>query len=449
MDSVNQKYDLTRGGISDKLLLVAMPIIGTQFMMMSYNLVDVFLLGRVGSEAVASSGIAGMYMWLFGGFLLVGRMGAEIGVSQNMGRKDPASAVRFSWNSMFLSFVIGTVLLVLCAAFSSSLIGFFNIREEAVAEGAREYLIIVSAAIPFSFAGASAAGTFNGAGNSKVPFMINSACLVLNAALDIFFIFTLEMGVKGAAAATAISQITACMVSLAALKARSDRPFSRFSFRGRPEPEVILQILRWGIPIGTEGILFTFFTMFISRFAAAYGAGAIAVYRIGSQIESLCWLTGMGISTSVAAFVGQNYGAGLWERILGCCRIALKSFIPWGIFVTVLLNTAGRSIFGLFLPDGSLLDVGASFLRIISCCQVTACLEAVASGTFRGLGRTIPPSGVSAVCNALRVPLAYALSQTGLGLDGIWVGLTIGACVRGLWIFIWFLFEMRTRTRAA
>ncbi|MCL2684171.1 MAG: MATE family efflux transporter, partial [Synergistaceae bacterium] len=88
----SQKYDLTRGGIIDRLLLVALPIIGTQLLMMSYNLVDMFLLGRVGSEAVAASGIAGMYVWMSEGFLLIGKMGAEIGVSQSLGRRDEAGA---------------------------------------------------------------------------------------------------------------------------------------------------------------------------------------------------------------------------------------------------------------------------------------------------------------------------------------------------------------------
>ena len=81
LDMEANNYSLTEGGILKKLLLVAVPIMGTQFMQMAYNLTDMFWLGRVGSDAVAATGAAGMYLWLSFGFLLIGRMGAEIGVS--------------------------------------------------------------------------------------------------------------------------------------------------------------------------------------------------------------------------------------------------------------------------------------------------------------------------------------------------------------------------------
>jgi putative MATE family efflux protein len=441
----SKKYDLTQGKIFDKLILVALPIIGTQLVMMSYNLVDMFLLGRVGSDAVAASGMAGMYMWLSNGVLLIGRMGAEIGVAQNLGRHDEESARKFSRNSMFLAASSGFAFAVVCLAFSSSLIGFFNVREAYVAKSAANYLSIAALGMPMMFVSAAAAGTFNGSGNSRVPFLINSSGLVLNAALDPIFIFSLRLGVEGAAIATVIAQAMGCSMSILALKKKKDRPFEHYAFFMRPEPRYITKILRWSVPIAVESTLFTFFTLVISRFVAAFGAGAIAVYRVGTYIESLCWLTGIGVSTAVTAFVGQNYGAGKLERIGGCCRVSLAASCSWGVFVTALLLIAGRHLFWFFLPDPALIEEGRSFLRIIAVCQIFGCLEAVASGVFRGFGRTLPPSIVSVVSNALRIPIAYALSRGSLGISGIWFGITIGASLRGIWAFVWFLRDIASR----
>jgi Na+-driven multidrug efflux pump len=103
----NNAFDLTQGSILQKIIVVAVPIMGTQFLQMAYNLTDMFWLGRVGSHAVAASGAAGMYMWLSMGFLLIGRMGAEIGVAQSLGRGDQTAALDFSRNSLFINFVIG------------------------------------------------------------------------------------------------------------------------------------------------------------------------------------------------------------------------------------------------------------------------------------------------------------------------------------------------------
>ena len=96
------KYNLVEGSIVNKLFFVAGPIIITQVFQMAYNLTDMFWLGRLSSDAVAASGTAGMFLWLSMAFFLFGRMGAEIGVSQNLGRKDIETAREFAQNAIML-----------------------------------------------------------------------------------------------------------------------------------------------------------------------------------------------------------------------------------------------------------------------------------------------------------------------------------------------------------
>lgn len=443
----NRKYDLTEGNILQKLMMVAMPIIGTQLILMSYNLTDVFLLGRVGSDAVAASGTAGMFMWLSNGMMLIGRMGAEIGVAQNMGRGDLAAARKFSQNAVMMALTLGCLYACVCFFFAAWLVGFFGIKEVHVAHDAANYLRIVAVGMPGMFFAAAVIGTFNGSGNSRVPFLINSAGLVLNAILDPIFIFGLGLGVSGAAIATVIAQSVGCSLFWLALKRKNDRPFIHILLISFPVRRYVAQILRWSVPIGVESMLFTFFSMLIARAVAGFGAHGIAVFRVGSQIESLCWLTCMGFSTAITAFVGQNFGAGKWDRIRACTRISLVAVCAWGVFVTLLLAFAGRLLFSFFLPDERLIGMGAEFLRILAFCQVLSCLEAMASGTFRGLGKTLPPSVVSISCNGLRVPLAYTLSRTGLGLNGIWVGMTVGAAMRGGILFLWYLYAFERKNK--
>ncbi len=201
----SQRFSLVHGDITKKLLQVSLPIIGTQLMLMGYNLVDMFLLGRVGSDAVAASGTAGLYMWLSGGVMLIGRMGAEIGVAQNKGRRDNEAALAFSRNSLFLAVGLGVFYSLVCLLFSDQLIAFIKVRETHVVADAIMYLRIVGLAMPAVFISSSVAGTFTGAGNSRAPFLVNAAGLALNAVLDPLFIFTLGLGVRGAAWATLIS----------------------------------------------------------------------------------------------------------------------------------------------------------------------------------------------------------------------------------------------------
>jgi Na+-driven multidrug efflux pump len=233
---------------------------------------------------------------------------------------------------------------------------------------------------------------------------------------------------------------------LVAVKLDPNRPFVVYHYFRKPDRDSVRQILKWSVPIGLESMLFTVLTMVTSRFIASYGAGAIAVSRVGSQIESLSWLIGGGYGSALTAFVGQNFGAGKWDRIHRSFNISMWAMSLWGVIVTLILVFGGRFLFTLFLPDPSVADLGVGYLRVLASCQLAMCVEAVVSGSFRGTGRTLPPSIVSIVSNALRVPMAYLLSMTSLGIYGIFLGISLGAILRGVWGVIWYLMAARRQS---
>lgn len=199
------------------------------------------------------------------------------------------------------------------------------------------------------------------------------------------------------------------------------------------------------MPVSVENLLFTFFGMIVAREIANHGADAIAVYRVGSQAESLCWLVCLGFSSGITAFIGQNFGAGRWTRIWHGFRLALLFILSWGVAVSVLFWTTGEWLTSLFVPDPRIAEMGGTYLWILAFCQVFFCMECIAAGAFRGLGRTAPPSIASVVSNALRVPIVYYLASTDLGLNGIWWGITLTAFMRGSWVFVWFMLYARTK----
>jgi putative MATE family efflux protein len=447
MESDNKnKYSLTDGSILKKLLLVAVPIMGTHLMQMAYNLIDLFWLGRVGSDAVAAVGAAGMYLWLSFGFLLIGRMGAEIGVSQYLGKGDKKSALAFSQNAMVIAFVLGLLFGLTMVVFNQSLIGFFNFNEKEIAAVGAVYIQICGITMPLNFMAGVAIGTYNASGNSRTPFLIAGLGLALNIVLDPIFIFTLGLGVKGAAIATLIAQSISGTVMLSALLLNKNRPFEHYSFRFRPDLNKIKMILKWSVPIGLESIFFCFLAMVTSRIQASFGADAIAVSKIGEQIESLSWLIGGGFGSALIAFIGQNYGAEKWERIRQGTKLSAFAMTLWGAFVTFLLLVPGAAIFSFFLPVPRLIPLGRLYLFILAFAQLPMNIEIVASAAFKGTGRTIPPSLVSIVCNIIRPILAYILSRTDFGLYGIWIAISMTAIFRSLWVCIWYLAaEKKTR----
>jgi putative MATE family efflux protein len=441
--------NLTNGGIIKKLLTLAAPIVASNLMQMAYNLTDMLWLARLGARAVAASGAAGMYMWLSMGFLLIGRMGTEIGVSQALGRGDKREALGYFSNSLGIALVTGVLYGAFLLIFRGPCIGFFRFRETEVTRDAVEYLSIVAAFMPLNFVMAVLGGAFTAAGDSRTPFIAMAIGIAANVGLDPLFIQVLSLGVAGAAWATVISQMIVLVSIIIGYFGLGIKPFSGFRLAGSVEKSKIRQIMKWSMPIALENIFFCFLTMVTSRVEAGFGADAVAVSRVGSQVEALSWLIGAGFGSALVVFIGQYYGAGREDRIRAVIKLSALILSGWGLFVMAFIWFAGPAVFALFFPDRELLGLGTSYLRILTFCQLAMNIEAVGSGAFKGRGKTIPPSIVVISTNALKPVLAWALSRTGLGLYGVWIGVVITANLRGIWMNLWYGAENRRRKREA
>lgn len=445
-----KRDDLTQGGILKKLLCVAVPIMGTQLMQMAYNLTDMFWLGRMEDSvmAVAASGLAGMFLWLGMSLMMFGRMGSEIGVSQNLGRGDMETARDYAQDSTRIALVLGLFYGLVLITLAGPLISMLMVKEQDVFENACVYLRIVGVGFPPVFITFAVSGTFTAAGNSRLSFWANAAGLVLNMALDPLMILVWGWGVAGAAIATVIAQFVVCALLLWFMKRHPHRPFERFRILGRVNWERTRQIVRWSLPVALESGAFTALAMVVTGMVSdGYGQNAVAVQRVGSQIESLSWLVGGGFASAITAFMGQNFGARKWARIRRGFRVSMAALMGWELAVTLLLVFCGRFLFSLFLsePEG-ILDMGATYLMILAGCQLFMGLEGVSAGTFRGIGKTLPPSVISIASNLIRPLLCWWLAGL-MGLDGIWLGVTLSAALRGALMYAWFALDERKMPR--
>ncbi|MCL1991279.1 MAG: MATE family efflux transporter [Defluviitaleaceae bacterium] len=435
-----KEYDLTSGRILNKLLLIAGPVMATQLFQMVYNLTDMFFVARISSDAVAATGAAGMFIWLSVAFFVIGSMGAEIGVSQNKGKGDVVTAKRFAQNALFIALVLGLFFAGIMVLFTDFFIGLIGIQEAHVARDAALYLRIVGAAFPMLFVNNAITGAFNGSGNSKLPFYLKMMGLAVNLIVTPFLIFVLDFGIKGAAIGTAIGYTVTGALLVVAIKHPKTSPFPDFSFKAVccPDKKTVRQILKWSLPVAIENGSFTMLTMLIVNMIANFGADALATKQIGVQIESLTWLVGGGYAAALTSFVGQNYGANQMDRIQKGFKISFFVQSLWGILVTLIMFFGGGLIFRLFTDDLTIIESGIRYLRIAAFVQIISCIDAICAGTFRGLGQTIQPSVTTITFNILRVFIAFALSQTALGLYGVFIGAASGIFFRGLAIFIWY-----------
>lgn len=441
-----RKIDLTKGPILPSLAGLALPIMATSLIQMAYNLIDMLWIGRIGSAAVAAIGAAGMYMWLSNGLATLAKMGGQVKVAHALGAKQEKEAAEYAQSALQLSLLFGIGFGVISVVAATPMISFFKLNSDSVIADAEIYLQITCGGVVFSFLNQVFTGVLTAMGNSRVTFVATTIGLVFNIILDPVLIFGAgplqAMGVVGAALATVFSQVIVTIIFVV-VAYKDHLVFRKIHLLTRFHKESMLQIVRIGFPIGIQSMFFTAISMIIARMVAGFGDAAVAVQKVGSQIESISWMTAEGFGAAVSAFMAQNLGAGSKERIIKGYKVAIALEIVWGIFCTVLLIVFPDYIFKIFITEKEILPMGVDYLKILGVAQFFMCIELTTAGAFTGLGKTIPPSITSIVLSAVRIPIASVLVSGGMGLNGIWWSITISCILKGIVMFAWFLYYLK------
>ena len=126
---MKKRVDLVSGNIIGTLITLSLPILGTSFIQMAYNLVDMIWIGKAGSAAVAAIGTAGFFSWFGNSLVLITKTGAEVGVSQSIGKNDECERNSYIYSSITLALIMAIVYTVILILFKKELIGFFNLGD--------------------------------------------------------------------------------------------------------------------------------------------------------------------------------------------------------------------------------------------------------------------------------------------------------------------------------
>lgn len=440
---MSNRIDLINGPVLSSLSRLAFPIMATSLIQMAYNLTDMLWIGRIGSDAVAAVGAAGMYTWLSSGLSALPKMGGQVNTGHALGAGSLSEARSMAAAALWMSGCLGILFGLLSVTLAHPLVAFFRLNSPWVIQNAEIYLKITCGLIVFSFLNQYFTGIFTAEGNSRSSFIANFWGLMTNIILDPVLIFGLgpfpEMKVAGAAAATVLAQIVSTIIFI--ICALQDTVLFRFmNLLAVPSAKQLLSILRIGLPTCVQNMIFPCISMIISRMVASYGDAAVAVQKVGSQVESVSWMTADGFAAAVNSFLSQNHGAGRPDRIREGYNTSMKVVIIWGIFCTVLLVGFPEQIFRLFISEQDVIPLGVDYLRILGVSQLMMSVEITTAGAFAGLRKTLPPSVCSIVLTGARIPLAYLLIRTPLELNGIWWSITISSICKGLLLLIWFRF---------
>lgn len=377
---------ITEGVIWKQLLLFFFPILFGTFFQQLYNTADAVIVGRfVGKEALAAvGGSAAMIINLLVGFFVGLSSGATVIISQFYGGGRTKRVSEAVHTAIAFSIACGLVLMVIGIAGSPLALRAMGTPEDTM-EYSLIYMQIYFVGIIPNLLYNMGAGILRAIGDSKRPLYYLIISCLTNIVLDFAFVVGLNMGVKGAALATIISQYVSAVLILNAL-IKTGEAYKLIVKKIKLNLFMVMRIVKIGLPAGLQSVMYAVSNIIIQSSVNMQGTDTVAAWTAYSKIDSVYWMIISALGISITTFVGQNYGAGKIERVKKGINVCLGI----SVIITVILSTAlymgGGLIYLLFTTDTDVIAIGMKILHFMAPTFIAyICIE-IYSGALRGTG---------------------------------------------------------------
>lgn len=358
--------DMTKGPIMSQMIRFALPVLFGMLCQRIYNFADVYIVGRyLGDEPLAAVSIAGTAMYLLLSVMMGLTTGVSVVISQYYGAGRTDKVVETFATSIYVS--IGSVIIITIAGVlgAKPLLVALQTSEELMTD-ACIYLVIIFAGCFGTMLYNWISAVLRSLGNSIVPLIFLIISSILNIILDIALVVWIPLGVAGAALATVLAQVISGILCL--IYAWKILPFLRLSRDNmRMNKEIAKQILTYGIPTGLQMSIITISDMTLQGMINTYGTALVVAYGVCIKVEGLGWQMTEAIGTALGTFVGQNIGAGRFDRVKKGVRCAyLINIVCYGIFCPAIWFFA-EPIMRAFTESPESIRYGIEYMKIFSC----------------------------------------------------------------------------------
>jgi putative MATE family efflux protein len=414
--------DLTTGPVTRHLLKTTSFMLVTMVFQTLYFLVDLYWVGRLGTNAVAGVAIAGNLTFVVLALTQMLGVGTTTVVSHAAGRKDHPQALLLFNQSQVLAIVTGVLFLIVGMIVRQR----YSAAMGADAETARlaaDYLLWFIPAMALQFGLVAMGSALRGIGVFKPGMIVSTVTVVINMVLAPFLIFGWgtgrAFGVAGAAMASLIA-IAIGIVWLGTWFIGKDAYLRFVAADLKPRFDLWKKMLAIGLPAGFEFAMMAVYMLVVYSITRAFGSAAQAGFGIGGRVVQAGFMPVVALGFSVAPVAGQNFGARQSQRVKDTFRNA--AWMASGVMLAfaIACQIAPASLVGFFSDDPAVIAYGAEYLRIISWNYVASGLIFVASSMFQAMGNTLPSLAASAVRIIMVVVPAVLLSQTP-GFQLVWV----------------------------
>ena len=413
-----------------------MPIIASMFLIFANNIIDSIWVAGLGPEPLAALGyITPLFMILVGFGNGIGAGGNSL-ISRYIGAEDKVSANNAAIHNLILSVIISVVVSIVFILSMKSLL--LMMGAESVINYAMDYGFIIFIWTFALLMPPIVGGAFRAEGDIKRATIPIALAAIINMILDPIFIYTLNMGIKGAAWATALGPFISLLLMFYWIFVKKDTYLSYSLKDFKNDLAMYKDILVVGIPASLEQLVLSVLTIFVNyMLTIVSGPVSVAVYTAGWRIINIGMLPAIGVGTAAISVAGVAFGAKKYENLRVTARYAVKVALIASIIVCIILNVFSNQIAFIFSyseNSAQLEPLIASFLQIMCLFILYVPFGASAGNVFQGVGK----GTISFILTSFRefilvLIFAYLLGFVfNMGEFGIYCGMLLGGGIGSL-----------------
>lgn len=426
---VNMKQvDLTTGKIKNKLWAFALPLMLSNVLQQFYNLVDTWIVGRfVSSNALAAVGSAYTLMTFLTSIIIGLCLGASAFFSMAYGQKDIEKLKNAKFLSLSLISLVSVIITVVVFWQCDNIISLLQVPSE-IAWDERVYLMCVFFGIFATFIYNFYSNFLRAIGNSAAGLAFLTVSVVLNVALDFYFVAFLKQGIKGAAQATVISQyVSAFGIAL-------------YSFFKYPALRIKRKNIKFDKPVLKNILSLSGFTclqqsvmnlgiLAVSGIVNSFGASVMSAFAVAVKIDTVAYMPVQDFGNAFSTFVAQNYGAGKKERIKEGIKESALSVAIFCALISTIVCALAPEFMKIFINSSEfeIINIGTRYLRVEGAFYIGIGILFMLYGYFRAVNKPLMSVWLTVISLGLRVLLSALLSKiSSIGVLGIWISIPIG-----------------------
>ena len=416
-------HDLTTGSLSRHLLKTTSFMLVSMVFQTMYFLIDLYWVGRLGTDSVAAVAIAGNWSFFVLALTQMLGVGTTAVIAHAVGRKSHDEAKLLFNQSQVLALVIGVLFLIAGLIVRMPYVRAMS-PDAATERQAGEYLLWFVPAMALQFGLVSMGAALRAVGNFKPTMIVSSVTVAINIVLAPFLIFGWGTGHAFGVAGAAISSLISIAIGTAWMTRwfLPHESYLRFDFSmWKPRAGAWKKMLTIGMPTGAEFALMTLYLVIVYAIARPFGAAAQAGFGIGGRVIQAGFMPVIALGFAVAPVAGQNFGARLGDRVRRTFRDAALMSTGLMILFTIVCHIVPAELIRIFSDDPAVIATGVEYLRIISYNYVASGLIFVSASMFQAMGNTLPSLAASFLRIVIvAIPAVMMSRMQGFTLTWIW-----------------------------